>query len=305
MSEAVAAAAEEVGARFYHHRGDRGPEEENTPIWKRGLARVSAFVAALERRVLGAREIPNSMLKQARRSHNWWRCESITSIACVTQAGAPAVAPGCIGAGRRRHRGHFWAITVAKKMKIPVVVLPYGMPIRPRWFGRDWNRNRRRAVSSPLKVPGGKYIERHYPHWFKETRFGKTLYFPPTYIIAMEEFGMRIPRPWCFQGGVSDLILIEGPEMQDRYHAEGVDPAKIVQVGAVYSDVIHDVLESDSAYMRAYREKIRIDPDAFRVLVCVPSNEATSWRAEREFYWIASNICWSSGLRSHDCPESS
>jgi hypothetical protein len=178
---------------------------------------------------------------------------------------------------------NLWAINVAKRIGVKVVVIPYGMAYSNFLLQKGLMQKQGENGLITVDELGGDLVEKEYPEWVKDTEFGKVLYWPPSVIIALNEEGIKLRDPWCFQGGDADIILSEGPEMFDRYVMEGVPQKKLKITGSIYSDVLFDHINADKNLLDAFNENSVISEGELKILVCVPPTEDDYWSQRVKF----------------------
>lgn len=279
VRDAIRVAAVGLLIEFYMHAGDREPGE----LDDRGLRSSEEAGESLRRRLGGERALESTSPAAFLRYHAY-RLQEAYRI-------CRDAAPDVITVGEDGIASNMWMITAAKHLGIKVVVLPFGIA-DSSWLvvkGVEEKARHGELLTTAL-VPGGEIIEKHYPQWVKGTKHGRAILLPPGFIIALEALGIRIPDPWCLQGGVSDAIFIEGEHMRARYIREGVSKRKIFVTGSVYCDVLHRSIVASPELRLAYERQAPIDPKKFRVLFCVPPSDHLGWGERAAFASVAALV---------------
>jgi hypothetical protein len=176
-----------------------------------------------------------------------------------------------------------WAIIAARRLGIKVAVLPYGMGDSSSLIWKGVEQKAREGDLITVDSPGGRFVKKRYPKWVKATAHGEVMMLPPAYIIALEEIGVRLRDPWCFQGGDADILLIEGEVARKHYLSEGVPGAKLRSVGSIYCDVLYDAMQLSPDSVSAFDRFGTLSDRELKVLFCVPPSESSSWTARSDF----------------------
>lgn len=186
--------------------------------------------------------------------------------------------PDVIIIGEDGFAADYWMITIAKKLNIPVVVLPYGLADSSYLIHKGVEERYQSGELLTTEDPVVQVVKYLYPKWIKNTRHGEVVYLPPEYILALESLNINIPDPWCLQGGIANVLLLESDSMYKRYLDEGISSNKMKIVGSVYCDVMHDVIINNKAIENAYNNYTRINNVKLNVLVCIPPSDHAGWQ---------------------------
>ncbi|HAT6809172.1 hypothetical protein OQJ35_04375 [Legionella pneumophila] len=184
----------------------------------------------------------------------------------------------------------FWMISTAKKLGIPVAVLPYGIADSSSLIYKGIEERHHNGELLTTADPAVALIKDLYPKWIKKTVYGNVIYFPPEYILALEALKIQIPNPWCFQGGQADILLLESDAMYQRYTDEGISKRKMQLSGSVYCDVMYDVIQEDMSLQFAFNNFQRLDEKQLHVLVCIPPSDHEGWGHKCEYSSVADFI---------------
>lgn len=164
-----------------------------------------------------------------------------------------------------------------QRKKCRIVTLPYGLAnstyLILKGVEEQHTRNQLRTTSKKSV----QLIQKHYPKWVKNTKYGDVIYLPEEFILAVEDLNIEIKEPWCFQGGISDVILIENEFMIQRYLSEGVKIQKLKKTGSVYCDIMYEVFQSNKKLLNAYNNFDKIDDITTTILICLPSCDHEGW----------------------------
>lgn len=274
VGSTIAATAAEIGVPYYKHAGDReagalgGWDKLAWHLWRwrnRGSP-VPADIAA-------------ATIAAMRRYH-FFRFRAAIRL-------LKDYRPDVIVLGEDGIAIDLWAIVAARQLRIKVAVLPYGMADSSSLIWKGVEQKARDGELITTHSPGGQFIADNYPKWVKSTPYGEAMLLPPAYILAWEELGGRLPDPWCFQGGDSDVILIESQIMLERYVKEGIPAGKLRQVGTVYCDVLNDAIRRDAANQAAFASYGMHRNDELRILFCVPPSENAGWQSRSGYPSVA------------------
>lgn len=99
-----------------------------------------------------------------------------------------------------------------------------------------------------------------------------------------------MPYPWCLQGGIADIILLESEVMYQRYLSEGIKNEKMKLTGSIYCDVMNDVITNDKAIKQAFEHYQRIDEHQLKILVCIPPSDHDGWKDKCDYKSVADFI---------------
>jgi hypothetical protein len=290
----VAITASELGIDYFHHKGDRGTLEEEPKYFEIPLFRNINVFFSIFRNFFNRKKLENisnyclsmGISKTeylAMFNYHSYRLNNANEILTINQT-------DIIVTGEDGIASDYWLINAAKRRGIKVVTIPYGIADSKSLIYKGIEEKYLDGSLFTIDSPGGKYIQTHYPHWIKRTKYGMSLFLPPSFILALEKLNISIPNPWCFQGGISDLIFSEGEIMKSRYINEGIDPKKITLTGSIYSDILFDAFKNHPTSHKAYLEFNKPSLDKTRVLICVPPGESESWTAKSEFNNIVSYV---------------
>lgn len=198
--------------------------------------------------------------------------------------------PDVIIIGEDGFAADYWMITAAKKLNIPVIVLPYGLADSSYLIHKGVEERQQSGELLTTKDPVVKIVKDLYPKWIKDTRHGEVLYLPPEYVLALEGLNINIPDPWCLQGGLANLLLLESESMYQRYLAEGISNKKMKIVGAVYCDVMYDAIVNNKLIENAYNNYTRTNSDQLNILVCIPPSDHNGWQHNCSYDSVAGFI---------------
>ncbi|KGP63640.1 hypothetical protein EP47_03185 [Legionella norrlandica] len=198
--------------------------------------------------------------------------------------------PNVIIIGEDGIAADFILISAAKKLHIPVIVLPYGLADSSYLISKGVEEKYKAGELLTTNDPSVQLVKKLYPKWVKETPYGEAIYLPPEFILALESLKIKIPYPWCLQGGIADIILLESDVMYQRYLSEGIKNEKMKLTGSIYCDVMNDVIVNDNAIKQAFEQFQRIDNHQLKILVCVPPSDHDGWKDKCDYQSVADFI---------------
>lgn len=166
--------------------------------------------------------------------------------------------------------GEIWLIRAAKKLGIPVVILPYEAS------GKEDHVNNLRLKKKESNLVTFNDRQESFlrsigvGNWITEFEGEMAGMFLVEYITALNDMGCDLSNPWTTHGGEADLLLSESIGMTSFYKDEGLAPEKIRETGSPYDDAIHAPLMSDEDCRRSYEECTKINKTGTSVLVSLP-----------------------------------
>jgi len=278
VDDAVRSAAESIGVPYFKHGGER--EAGKLDDWHRERARrlLVRFLADPARR-----DVLSDTAYEAFINYHLYRLQEARRILQTFRPRALVTADDGIAA-------NLWMIKAAAEKWVRIVAVPYGIGDSSGlvWKGIAEKHGCGEAITT--ETPAGAYVLRKWPKWVKQTQYGNVMYFPPEFIAALEDLGIKLRDPWCFQGGQSNAVMAESPAMHAHYLAEGVPKRKIHRSGSIYTDVLHDGFAGFPAARTAFERCARIEDDRFRVLVCIPPSDHSNWGRQAEFGSVAEYV---------------
>jgi hypothetical protein len=278
IDDAVRSAAESIGVPYFKHDGEREAGELDEVHAECAKRLMTRFQRDAKRRKVLSESAYRSLLK-----YHLYRLQDARRILETFRPGALVTADDGIAA-------NMWMIKAAVEKWIRVVSVPYGIGDSAGlvWKGIAEKHACGEAITSD--TPSGAYVLRKWPKWVKRTKYGSVMYFPPEFIAALEDLGIKLRDPWCFQGGQGNAVVAESRTMYEHYLSEGVPKRKIRRLGSVYTDVLHDGFADSPPARAAFDRASRIDNDRFRVLVCVPPSDHSGWGRQAEFGSVADYV---------------
>lgn len=130
-------------------------------------------------------------------------------------------------------------IKMAKKRGIPVLVIT--------WIfagGEDPVRTYARSSQyESLEVKGAINSMAAYlfPKYSYEYEGRYWLRLKPSWIVLIEMLGTGMFRPWVFNGGNADIVLMESDFMKAFYLAHGLDENQLAMIGAPNQDLLFSI----------------------------------------------------------------
>ncbi|KAA0577876.1 hypothetical protein FZ983_20020 [Azospirillum sp. B21] len=124
-------------------------------------------------------------------------------------------------------------IRVGHAHGVPSIVLPYTIAtaLEPASVLERDPRHRPGPVGcSLLRLCGGQWLYEHGGSMMSR--------LPIPEALALQWTGGAPDRPWIAHSGDADVIAVENAAMADHYRREGLSGARLVEVGALYDDVL-------------------------------------------------------------------
>lgn len=108
-----------------------------------------------------------------------------------------------------------------------------------------------------------------YPNNLVESEIGCSIsvsFYPAITTEVLYRFGSLSKNPWVLGGGLSDLVLVDGKEMESRYIYYGCDPKKIIVTGQPFCDSIFYALKNKNELRNKLSRKYGLDKGHLTVL---------------------------------------
>jgi hypothetical protein len=134
--------------------------------------------------------------------------------------------------------GNLAWIAAAKKLDIPVIVLPY------EYSGAEQAIAAIRPNIDDFRVSGtiARLFSRLRPQWIRLVDGEPVLRLPLRLALAYEMAGVGPSNPWTVHGGQAGVLLAESPQMIAHYKREGVPEDKVFHAGSLAFDDLHRAL---------------------------------------------------------------
>lgn len=155
-------------------------------------------------------------------------------------------------------------IRVGHANGVPSVVLPYTIAtaLEPaRVLERDPRHRPGPVGCSLLRLCGGQWLYEHGGSMMSR--------LPVPEALALQWTGGAPDRPWIAHSGDADMIAVESIAMADHYRREGLDGARLVEVGALYDDVLAEGLRNREEGRALLAESLGLPADR-PLLLCAP-----------------------------------
>jgi hypothetical protein len=166
--------------------------------------------------------------------------------------------------------GDIWLISTAKRLGIPVVVLPYEASGKEDFINVLEQRRENDGLIQPSEPQLALLEEAGCSAWAIPFGDRNTTLYPIEYIVALADVGIHLPNPWTTHGGEADYLLAESKGMQQHYLDEGLASEKIRVVGSPYGDRAANQLEVRRELGEAFRTGSKIETGKTRILVSLP-----------------------------------
>lgn len=176
-----------------------------------------------------------------------------------------------------------WLIRAAKKLRVPVVILPYEASGREDFI--NVLKTKKREDSLVVFDDRQQEFLRRIgaSSWMADFEGDAAAIYPLEYIAALTDMGFSFLNPWTTHGGEADILFSEAPAMTAFYHDEGLEKKQILETGSPYDDAMHNVIVTDQDVSRAYDRHTQIRTDKASVLVSLPPNYDMQRGAFSEF----------------------
>ena len=158
-------------------------------------------------------------------------------------------------------------VQTAHAAGVPVVVVPYTVADASEPAGAVINRPEHQFRRWPNALAG-----RRYPHWVYEHRGQKLLRLPGGRALAMEWLDAAPPQPWIMNSGAADALAVESDRMRQHYLCLGLPPERLVNTGALYDDVLAEVLRSVDEQREALYRDLGLPLGRPMLLCALPPN---------------------------------
>lgn len=150
--------------------------------------------------------------------------------------------------------GHRSAILAwaASRADIPVVVLPYSVPVNRQEIAERWLHD----PTYDASLGQNRHVAQHYPQWVADYGGKRLLRLTASEIQAHHRLGLAPAAPWK-AGGLqfSAAIAVESPRMASYYLREGFDRVRLEITGTLIDDELAGGLAAaDSRRERLYHE---------------------------------------------------
>lgn len=185
---------------------------------------------------------------------------------------------------------------VAHDRGIPIVIVPYTVPVNLAEVGERFYYDRRYWARHPCNILAAWLA----PAWVKNYRGRPLLRLRPSEIAARWLLGLTHADPWK-AGGLqfADAIAVENVAMRSFYLQEGYPVAKLQVTGTIADDTLAAALQNKAALRHELDHELGLDPGKPILLCAMPPDfagregcEFASYREIMEF-WMATL----SGLR--------
>ena len=111
-----------------------------------------------------------------------------------------------------------------------------------------------------------------YPHWAYEHEGRKLLRLPAGRVAAMQWMKVAPPQPWIMNSGFADAIAVESERMRQHYQRLGLPEDQLVETGALYDDVLAEVLDAADERREALYRKLDLPAGRPMLLCALPPN---------------------------------
>lgn len=172
--------------------------------------------------------------------------------------------------GDRELGPNLGALAAAGAARIPRIVAAPGIPsIRamatlrrgnPRFFV-DW-----KGLPPLLNLVAAA----RYPGQVRATEFGRLLFSPGWLTLALGSAGVLSANPWCIGGGLSDHVIVDGALKRRQFIELGVDPGKLVLIGDLDLDSLHEAWQQAAVSRRTLMERYRLAPGHPVIVFALP-----------------------------------
>jgi len=191
--------------------------------------------------------------------------------------------PTALVVGEDGVSGNAPLIKAAHDAGLVVMVIPYEVSGREDFDNYLEEKHREGRLLTLDSSADDLQVAGRFPHWTRETPYGRAVIYPPHYIIAREIARLGVPDPFTPQGGSADYLAVESEAMHDHYRREGLPEEKILPLGSPYCDVLADVLASDKAAAQGMAGVAKIVPGRTRILVSLPPSYHETRPGTNEF----------------------
>ncbi|AFL85748.1 hypothetical protein Belba_3238 [Belliella baltica DSM 15883] len=121
-----------------------------------------------------------------------------------------------------------------------------------------------------LHRPVNKLAGFVFPKWKYQKEQLNVLALPGEFLFAMELLDAGPEIPWAGNGGRAGYILTESEYMRDFYLQQGIKEEKLVPTGALYNDVMAEVLNKSKINYQELCRKYRLDVGKPMILTSFP-----------------------------------
>lgn len=194
-------------------------------------------------------------------------------------------------------------VQAAHTASVPVVVVPYTVADASEPAGAVINRPEHQWRRWPNWLAG-----RFYPRWVHEHQGCRLLRLPGGRVLALEWLKAAPPQPWIMNSGAADAIAVESEHMRQHYLRLGLPANKLVETGALYDDVLAEMLQAADERRTALYADLGLPPDRPMLLCALPPNpypdQLGGFASYEELlrFWVAALAAqpgWNLVLRLH------
>jgi len=167
---------------------------------------------------------------------------------------------------------------IARINNIPSVILPFttvssddiargysGIPDRAVGFGLNW------------------LVSKIYPKWVQERNGKKILRLPSYKILAYEWLGLAPAKPWVFNSGLANTIVVESEHILNNYLQEGLPAANLVLAGSFAGDNLYYAMNNRAENIKKLYAKLRLQDGKKMILCSLPGDLFANRASETEF----------------------
>lgn len=148
-------------------------------------------------------------------------------------------------------------IKMAKKRRIPIIVITWifaGGEDPVKTYARSGQYESLEVKGIINTLAASLFPKYRYEH---EGRYWLRL--KPSWIAFKEMLGIGMLRPWVFNGGNADIVLMEGSFMKSFYLAHGLHENQLAMIGAPSQDLIFSIRDDKVNKKSILYEKYKLN----------------------------------------------
>ncbi|CBS91508.1 protein of unknown function (plasmid) [Azospirillum lipoferum 4B] len=148
---------------------------------------------------------------------------------------------------------------------VPSVIVPFSIANHEEAlcaYGHDIERSDR--------VWTNRVVGWLFPRWRMRLRGRSVLRERASFALALELLGLAPPLPWVQNSSQADAVTVESLAMLDYYRRSGLDEGRLVLTGALYNDLLCQVLTEADQRREALYAELGLPAGKPMILVSLP-----------------------------------
>jgi hypothetical protein len=159
--------------------------------------------------------------------------------------------------------------TKAARMRgLPSMVLPFALS-HAREFGEAFYDRPDHQLDRPLN----RIVARWFPQWAYVYRGRPLLRLPGWEVLLNQFLGLAPPKPWAYNSGRTQAIVIDSEETCHRYLEEGIDRSQLQLTGSLVDDDLSRHAADCDDKRRGLYDELGIKDDRPLIVCALPPNQ--------------------------------